>query len=151
VYFLIKLCHLQLTQANAFKACCSMGMALVTYETKAEQMCIAKYNLGRLLLSLLENTIPDNAVRFLDVMKLKDVDYWTGASDLSCFKKFMWCSGKALVDADFQWTPLGQRCVVLRVDYGVTVMGMFVKGADGFNDLKCTDQLSYICEEPPTA
>jgi hypothetical protein len=94
--------------------------------------------------------------RFLDVMKLKDADYWTGASDVSCFKKFMWCNGKQLVPADYQWTPLnpshfpGQRCVVLRVDYGATVMGMFVKGADGFNDLKCTDQLLYICEEPPT-
>jgi len=42
--------YIQVSQANAFKACCSMGMALVTFKTKAEEMCIAKYNLGRLLI-----------------------------------------------------------------------------------------------------
>jgi hypothetical protein len=29
-----------------------MGMALVTFKTKAEEMCIANYNLGRLLIFL---------------------------------------------------------------------------------------------------
>ncbi|XP_059485077.1 uncharacterized transmembrane protein DDB_G0289901-like [Neocloeon triangulifer] len=114
----------------ASKACCSMGMFLSSFETRAEQDCFSKYN--------------------KDVLKLKKSDFWIGATDMACYQKFTWCTGSQIDISKYDWTLMqpnylggNQHCIVMTVELD----GFILPGDNGLNDWECYELNNYLCEK----
>jgi hypothetical protein len=81
-----------------------------------------------------------------------DAVYYLGATDNSCFKKFLWCSGQEVKLApEYDWIGGqpnylllfgGQHCIAHIID-----SGGFMRNADtGLNDWECHESNQYLCE-----
>jgi hypothetical protein len=138
----------QVNYNNANKACCGMGMSLAIFEKKAEQTCITDYTKSIVNFTHIDCFYFENLLLKIDQLKM-DAVYFLGATDNSCFKKFLWCSGQEVTKADYKWINgqpnylLGdQHCiahVVLRGNFGIGV-------DDGLNDWECHENKLYLCE-----
>lgn len=149
-----------MSQGDANKACCAMGMTLSSFETRAEQDCVTLHNQSECIAYICNNLVPflTNTKFYFavaDVLKTKAV-YWLGATDFTCDKKFKWCaSGEPLVIPNYDWINgqpnyllFNQHCMTHCVDYGIVLplIGL-QRGDDGLNDWECWEQNQYICEE----
>jgi hypothetical protein len=80
-----------------------------------------------------------------------DAIYYLGATDNSCFKKFLWCSGQEVTKAGYDWIDGqpnylllygGQHCIV-----HISDRGAFMRAAGfGLNDWECFESNQYLCE-----
>jgi hypothetical protein len=145
----------QAVHDDAHKACCAMGMALSSFETRAEQDCISKHNAGECAhpTIIIIAKINLNIHYYSDVLKTKAV-YFLGSTDFTCDKKFKWCmSGEPLVIGNYDWINLqpnyllfNQHCMTHCVDVTEVPFVGFVRGDDGLNDWECFEKNQYICE-----
>ncbi|XP_065353080.1 uncharacterized transmembrane protein DDB_G0289901-like [Cloeon dipterum] len=121
----------KLNHTMAFQACCALGMVLSSFETRSEQDCLIKYN--------------------DDVMRLLSTNYWLGASDRLCQKKFEWCTGNTIDVSAYRWIlsqpnySRDQYCMEMTI--GIGFFGF--PGISGLNDWECYESLNYLCEQTP--
>lgn len=75
--------------------------------------------------------------------------FFMGASDNACDKKFFWCSGQVINVADFLWIR-GQPNHFMGIQHciaHINDLGGFLSSPDwGINDWSCSDSLQYLCE-----
>lgn len=72
--------------------------------------------------------------------------FWLAASDISCVKKFVWCSGTQVAVANYDWVKtqpvytLNQNCLAQYLEKGI------IQDV-GLKHLECTNSHRYFCEE----
>ncbi|XP_059469524.1 uncharacterized protein LOC132193130 [Neocloeon triangulifer] len=117
----------QASHFEAYKACCDLGLRLVSVEDQFMHQCLVDLNNAQ--------------------TKYTDKVFWTSGSDKGCPFKFKWCStGSWFSNVTVNWLPgqpndaYGvQDCVQLTLS-----VGSWMNSA--YNDDPCSFTYSFICE-----
>lgn len=80
-------------------------------------------------------------------MKKDKQTFWLAATDVSCAKKFVWCSGTEVNITNYDWVTdqpnfaLDQHCLAQYLEKGLT------QTVNGLNDVECAKPQGYFCED----